>query len=90
MSGATATFGGGFGTVAARLPSNRFVMVDTQGVLVPSDWANELHPKSEGFKKIAAKFASELQAYFPPRRIQGCAIGLVIFFPSALSKPILR
>src|ERR1700722_9223857 len=30
-------------------PANNFTLIDTQGQLVPSDWANELHPFPDGF-----------------------------------------
>jgi hypothetical protein len=33
--------------------AGRVVLVDSRGVLSPSDWANELHPKPAGFRKIA-------------------------------------
>ncbi len=59
-----------FQTMLKRLqsnPSNQFVMVDTQGVLTASDWANELHPYSAGFRKIAAKFVDSLRAHFGGR-----------------------
>jgi hypothetical protein len=48
-------------------PANNFFLVDTQGTLVPADWANELHPFPEGFQKIAAKFVTALGAKFPNR-----------------------
>lgn len=44
-----------------------FVLVDTQKVLEANDWANELHPYSNGFRKIAAKFVDALKAVFPNR-----------------------
>jgi hypothetical protein len=47
--------------------ANKFILVDTQGTLGASDWANELHPFPEGFKKIAAKFVDALRAHFPAR-----------------------
>jgi hypothetical protein len=47
--------------------ANKFILVDTQGTLGPSDWANELHPSPEGFKKIAAKFVDALRFHFPGR-----------------------
>lgn len=31
------------------------VLVDSRGTLVSDDWANELHPKPKGFKKIAVE-----------------------------------
>jgi len=48
-------------------PDNLFTLVDTQGVLDPSDWANELHPHPAGFRKLAAKFVDALEARFPGR-----------------------
>ncbi len=42
-------------------PQHLFV-VDSRGTLSPTDWANELHPKARGFKKIAdAKWKPMLQ-----------------------------
>lgn len=41
-------------------PANNFRLVETQGVLQADEWANELHPSPEGFKKIAQKFVSAL------------------------------
>ena len=48
-------------------PANNFIMVDTQGLLSPADWANELHPYPNGFKTIAAKFVDALRAHFAGR-----------------------
>lgn len=45
--------------------ANNFVMVDTQGVLSPADWANELHPFPNGFRAIAGKFVDALRTKFP-------------------------
>lgn len=47
--------------------ANNFILVDTQGTLSASDWANELHPLPEGFKKIAGKFVDVLRINFPGR-----------------------
>lgn len=45
-----------------------FIYVRTQGALTPSsDWANELHPTPDGFKKIASKFYVALKTRFPDR-----------------------
>ena len=33
--------------------AGRVVFIDSRGTLDPTDWANELHPKAEGFGKIA-------------------------------------
>jgi len=49
-------------------PKNNFILVDTQGTLDPAtDWANELHPYPDGFKKIAERFVTALQSHFPDR-----------------------
>ncbi len=42
-------------TLAAIAKQNpqRIFLVDSRGTLAPSDWANELHPKSVGFRKLA-------------------------------------
>jgi hypothetical protein len=56
-----------FRTMVANLasdPANNFLLVDTQGTLAASDWANELHPFPDGFKKIAEKFVPALQTKF--------------------------
>jgi len=47
--------------------ANNFSMVDSQGVLAPADWANELHPYPNGFKSIAQKFVAALEVKFPGR-----------------------
>jgi hypothetical protein len=47
---------------------NNFILVETQGTLDPAeDWANELHPYPDGFKKIAQKFLLALRTHFPHR-----------------------
>ena len=38
--------------IAAGDPSH-LLIVDSRGTLSDNDWANELHPKGKGFKKIA-------------------------------------
>jgi len=48
-------------------PSNQFFLVDTLGILVTDDWANELHPHPSGFRKIASKFVNALRSQFPGR-----------------------
>jgi hypothetical protein len=48
-------------------PNNNFVMVETQGLLEPSDWANELHPQPGGFKTIASAFVTALRTRFNGR-----------------------
>jgi hypothetical protein len=50
------------------MSKNNFILVDTQGTLDPAeDWANELHPYPDGFRKIAEKFLLALRAHFPNR-----------------------
>ncbi len=51
----------------AGVPANNFKPVDTQGLLKAADWANELHPYPDGFKKIAEKFVDALRHDFPGR-----------------------
>lgn len=47
--------------------SNKFSLIDTQGTLRSNDWANELHPIPDGFKKIASRFVTALRVKFPGR-----------------------
>ena len=47
--------------------SNRFVLLNTQGTLSKSEWANELHPKHGGFAKIMKIFRAQLAHDFPGR-----------------------
>jgi hypothetical protein len=59
-----------FRTMLASLaaePANLFFLVDTQGVLAASDWANELHPYAGGFAELAGKFVDALHVQFPTR-----------------------
>jgi hypothetical protein len=51
----------------ASVAANNFVLVPTQGLLKPADWANELHPYPAGFKTIAAAFLKSLSEKFPGR-----------------------
>lgn len=45
-----------------------FTLVDTQGVIDPTNgWANELHPKPNGFVSLARKFVDALRLKFPGR-----------------------
>ena len=46
---------------------NNFMLVDTQGTLLPAEWANELHPFPEGFQKFASKFVDALRGCFHNR-----------------------
>jgi hypothetical protein len=60
----------GFRAVIQKLaadPKNNFYLVETQGTLRPSDWANELHPTPPGFRAIAAAFIAALSAHFGGR-----------------------
>jgi hypothetical protein len=47
--------------------SSKFSLIDTQGALTANDWANELHPFPDGFKKIANRFLTALRAEFNGR-----------------------
>jgi hypothetical protein len=42
-----------------------FYLVDTRGTIATNDWANELHPKSDGFNKLAQKLLAALRSHFP-------------------------
>jgi len=48
-------------SIAAAFPSRVFV-VDSSGTLAPGDWADELHPTPEGFRKIGEKWRPLLAA----------------------------
>jgi hypothetical protein len=50
-------------TTLAQNPANNFTLVDTQNVLDPTDWANELHPYPAGFQKLAARYVDALRAH---------------------------
>ena len=39
---------------------NNISVIDSQGTLAANEWANELHPKNGGFKKIAQKFVARI------------------------------
>jgi len=45
----------------------KFVHIRTQGTLTDNQWANELHPKPNGFAAITAKFVAALRATFHGR-----------------------
>ncbi len=47
--------------------SNRVVLIDSRGTLADTDWANELHPKPKGFRKLAR------QKWLPKLREKGLA-----------------
>jgi hypothetical protein len=53
----------------ANVPVNNFHLIDTQNTLEPSDWANELHPYPEGFRKLAQRFVEVLRTTFGSSRI---------------------
>lgn len=40
-------------------------VIHTQGTLTAKEWANEIHPKNSGFKKIAQPFKDALDQDFP-------------------------
>jgi hypothetical protein len=54
-------------TTLANDRANNFLLADTQGTLVASEWANELHPDPGGFAKIADVYVKTLRAKFPGR-----------------------
>lgn len=47
-------------------PHNNFHMVETQNVLNPQEWANELHPVPAGFEKMAQKFSDAIERTLRP------------------------
>ncbi len=50
------------------LARGRFKVVQTQGTLRPghrSDWINEIHPSSQGFKRLFRKIYKEMHEAFP-------------------------
>ena len=52
----------------AQRSGNSVMLVPTQGTLSGvREWANELHPTPDGFRKIAAKFVAALGTKFPGR-----------------------
>lgn len=59
-----------FNEMLEGLASNKaynVVHVKTLGTLRADQWANELHPKPDGFRLIAQKFENELAVAFPGR-----------------------
>jgi hypothetical protein len=48
-------------------PAHNMTLVETQGTLAASDWANELHPTGAGFASIAARFRAALATRFAQR-----------------------
>lgn len=48
-------------------PARHIHLVPTQGTLGPTEWANELHPTSGGFDKIADSFVTVLKSLFGGR-----------------------
>jgi hypothetical protein len=59
-------------------PSNNVIYIETQGMLAASDWANELHPTPEGFRKIARLFVGPLNNLLapPPAAVSAAAAAL--------------
>lgn len=49
----------------ARLRGPGFEFVKTSGTLRKADWANELHPNLNGFRKIARRFRKPLLKHLP-------------------------
>ena len=44
----------------AAATQKNWTVIDTFNILKPNEWANELHPTQDGFKKIAQLFANEI------------------------------
>ncbi len=54
------------GLVSTARREKKFTVVETRGTLTRrKDWADEIHPTSKGFKKIARKIRDELHRKFP-------------------------
>ncbi len=51
--------------IANKHKNNRVTFVNTQGTLMFDEWANEIHPKNSGFKKIADRIATVVEADLP-------------------------
>jgi hypothetical protein len=49
----------------ASIAKNNFHVIDTRGTIAAGDWSNEIHPKPDGFYKLAQKFLAALQGRFP-------------------------
>ncbi|OGA40529.1 MAG: hypothetical protein A3G24_18670 [Betaproteobacteria bacterium RIFCSPLOWO2_12_FULL_62_13] len=60
-----AEFIDGLGNMLNGLKQAGFEFVKTSGALNGADWANELHPNLEGFKKVARRFRKTLLKYLP-------------------------
>ncbi|MBI3045903.1 MAG: SGNH/GDSL hydrolase family protein [Betaproteobacteria bacterium] len=60
-----AEFIDGFADMLAGLRGPGFEFVKTSGTLKNGDWANELHPNANGFRKIAGKFRKTLLRRLP-------------------------
>lgn len=55
----------GFETMLSGLRQPGFEFVRTSGALKKADWANELHPNLNGFRKIARRFRKTLLKHLP-------------------------
>jgi hypothetical protein len=62
-AGIVAEFIDGFAAMLAGLQGPGFEFVRTSGALKKSDWADELHPNRNGFRKIARRFRKTLLAH---------------------------
>lgn len=63
--GIVAEFIDGLGKMLAGLKRPGFEFVKTSGTLRKADWANELHPNLDGFRKIARRFRKTLIKHLP-------------------------
>ena len=61
--GIVAEFINGFADVLSGLSGPGFEFVKTSGTLKKADWANELHPNRNGFRKLARRFRKTLPVH---------------------------
>jgi hypothetical protein len=64
-AGIVKSFIDGLGEMLTTLQGPGFEFVKTSGTLAKSDWANELHPNRNGFKKIGKLFEPVLLKHLP-------------------------
>lgn len=48
---------------------NKLFVIDTQGILVDEEWANELHPGAAGFQRIAKVFDTQVRNILMDKRV---------------------
>jgi len=47
------------------LPGEKIFLIDSSSVIDTGDWINELHPRPEGFYKVAGQFLNSMRSYSP-------------------------